>query len=99
MRIAICDDDKSIREGIKGMLENNADLPGNVCVFEASSGIELIDEHKVDPFDIIFLDIEMDGMDGMEAGQEIRKIDKDVIIKQLSMNMNMTYLSNALKCK
>ncbi len=42
-------------------------------------GIDLVDEYR-GQFDIIFLDIQMKHMNGMEAAEKIRKIDSDVIL-------------------
>ena len=75
MRIAICDDEKNIRE----LIENKVirQYPKAEIVF-FSSGEELLlsDMH----IDILFLDIQMSGRDGMETARELRKLDNDVMI-------------------
>ena len=75
MRIAICDDEKNIRE----LIENKVirQYPEAEIVF-FSSGEELLlsDMH----IDILFLDIQMSGRDGMEIARELRKLDNDVMI-------------------
>ena len=75
MRIAICDDEKNIRELIKGKMANQ--YPDANIIF-CNSGEELLlsDEH----IDILFLDIQMQGKNGMETARELRKKDKNVII-------------------
>lgn len=75
MRIAICDDEKNIRELIGNKVEKQ--YPETEIVF-FSSGEELLlsDMH----IDILFLDIQMPGRDGMETARELRQRDNDVII-------------------
>ena len=75
MRIAICDDEKNIRELIGNKVAKQ--YPEAEIVF-FSSGEELLlsDKH----IDILFLDIQMSGKNGMETARELRKKDKSVIL-------------------
>ncbi len=75
MRIAICDDEKNIRELIADKVLKQ--YPEAEIVF-FSSGEELLlsDKHT----DILFLDIQMSGRNGMETARELRKKDKNVIL-------------------
>ena len=75
MRIAICDDEKNIRELIGNKVVKQ--YPDEELVF-FSSGEELLlsDMH----IDILFLDIQMSGKDGMETARELRKKDKNMIL-------------------
>ena len=75
MRIAICDDEKNIRELIGNTITKQ--YPEAEIVF-FSSGEELLlsDKH----IDILFLDIQMVGRNGMETARELRKKDKNVIL-------------------
>jgi len=73
MRIAICDDLSSEREALKNMLVQEIK---NCTVTEFDNGLRLITCHNDEPFDLIFLDIIMPGISGIETAQEIRKTDK-----------------------
>lgn len=75
MRIAICDDEKNIRELIKGKIANQ--YPNANIIFY-NSGEELLLSDN--PIDILFLDIQMQGKNGMETARELRKKDKKIII-------------------
>ena len=75
MRIAICDDEKNIRELIADKVKKQYPQ-GDIVFF--SSGEELL-LSKEQP-DILFLDIQMNGKNGMETARELRKKDKKVII-------------------
>ena len=75
MRIAICDDEKNIRELIGNKV--TVQYPEAEIVFYPS-GEELLlsDKH----IDILFLDIQLTGRNGMETARELRKRDDDVIL-------------------
>ena len=68
MEIAICDDDKVIREQIRGLIkQQRADAA--VALYE--SGEELLACKR--QFDLVFLDIQMKGIDGMETARKLRR--------------------------
>ncbi len=75
MDIAVVDDEKVIREQLREMIENQKPDCNAVCF---SSGEELLAAAK--PFDIIFLDIQMDGMNGIEAAKEVRETNTDTVL-------------------
>lgn len=75
MQIAICDDEKNIRELIGDKVKSQ--FPEAEIDFY-SSGDELLLSDK--PIDILFLDIQMSGRNGMETARELRKKDKRTII-------------------
>ena len=75
MRIAICDDEKNIRELIKGKIEKQYP-EANIIFYSSGEELLLSDEH----IDILFLDIQMQGKNGMETAGELRKKDKKIII-------------------
>jgi len=75
MRIAICDDEKNIRELIANKVTKQ--YPEAEIVF-FSCGEELLLADK--SIDILFLDIQMSGRNGMDTARELRKKDKDVIL-------------------
>jgi len=67
-RILIIDDEVSIQETLSGILEDEGFAP--VCASSAESGIEMIDEQKID---LVLLDIWLgDTMDGMAALEKIK---------------------------
>ena len=74
MRILICDDDAWIVEDIQKLIQNyfrhiHQKCPETVCY---NNGQDLLyDKWEKD---IIFLDIEMPGMDGIYAGNELMKM-------------------------
>lgn len=76
IKIGICDDDKNIIQKMKNYI---SEYKGDKCIIESyNSGEELIENKK--KFDVIFLDIDMEGIDGIETGRQIRDYDKNVKI-------------------
>ena len=75
MRIAICDDEKIIRELIGKKVTT---LYPDADIIFCQSGEELLlsDKH----IDILFLDIQMAGKNGMETARELRKRGNHVVL-------------------
>ncbi len=68
LNIAICDDEKMIREQIKELAEK--EMP-DVCAGLYETGDALLAAGK--QFDIVFLDIQMEGTDGIETAKRLRQ--------------------------
>ena len=75
MDIAVVDDEKAIREHVCALIEEQQ--PGSVIEAYAT-GEELLASGK--RFDIVFLDIQMDGMNGIEAARELRERQEDTVL-------------------
>ena len=75
MRIAICDDEKNIRELLRSKVTKQ--YP-DADIIDFSSGEDLLLSNQY--IDILFLDIQMPGKNGMETARELRKKNKKVIL-------------------
>ena len=75
MRIGVCDDEKDIRELISNKIKK--EYPNSEIVF-FKSGEELLLESK--DIDILLLDIQMPGRNGIEIARELRKKNKKTIL-------------------
>ena len=75
MQIAICDDEKNVQELLRSKIVKQ--YPDADIIF-FSSGEELL--LSAQHIDILFLDIQMTGKNGMETARELRKKDKNVIL-------------------
>lgn len=81
LQVAICEDieiDRRLLEKIVSSLMRERGIAFEIEVF--GSGEALIDVYKNHPYHLIFMDIMMDGMDGIETGRQIRKMDANVEI-------------------
>jgi len=74
-RILVIDDEEAIRKAFVLALEDTA-----YQVDTAESGEKGIEMAKEANYDLIFLDLKMPGMNGVETLRELRKMDKDVPI-------------------
>lgn len=80
LTIAICDDDKNHVDIIREYI-NRIDIDCDFEIIEAYSGEELLKLTKDKHIDIIFLDIEMKELNGIETGKKVRKMyEKTVIV-------------------
>lgn len=75
MYIRICDAGKEIRELIKGKV-NKYYPAGDMVSYK--SGQQVLDALQLP--DILFLDIQMPGIDGMEAAWRLRRRNRQMII-------------------
>jgi len=75
LNIAVCDDEKIIREQIKGLLERQ-EQDSDIELYV--TGDALLASGK--KFDIVFLDIQMDGMNGIETARKIRGRNEETIL-------------------
>lgn len=74
IRIAVCDDDERERKKLLKLLEQYPGAP--LLAEEYSCGEDLLAAGK--RYDILLLDIDMEGMDGIETARRIREADKEV---------------------
>ena len=80
IRIALVEDDASYRQELKAYLEQYARENGEeIDVKTFADGYEIAQDYRAE-YDIIFMDILMRFMNGMQAAREIRKKDEEVII-------------------
>lgn len=99
MRIAICDDEERYRVELKTVLDKlliNVDY--NIDTFE--DGQILIDSFSKDPYDLVFLDIEMPAVDGITLAKKIRSRSEKVFIVFLTGHVEYAlegYEVNALR--
>ena len=78
--VAICDDEKRDIESLKKDICENKDFEHLLRIHEYDSADALLKDVGKINFSIIFLDIQMEGMDGEQAAEEIRKLDDAVIL-------------------
>ena len=83
LRICICDDEKIQRSELKSIINRELELKGvDFSIEESEDGETLMSILNRDKnyFDIIFLDIEMDGIDGVETARQIRALNDTAVI-------------------
>lgn len=82
LRIALCDDEMTARDSLRVQLESVLMEGCEEIVYEFSSGAGAASWLKKHPgeIDLLFLDVEMKGQNGMETAAKIRQFDENLII-------------------
>ena len=93
MNIVVVDDDKLVAISLKTILESTGRI--NVLAM-GSSGSEAISLYGTHHPDVILMDIRMEGMNGIEAGEKILSADKDARILYLTTFSDDEYIVKAL---
>ena len=93
IRVVIADDHHLIRQGLRDLLEKESDIR---IVAEAVDGREAIDAvHRVRT-DVIVMDVEMPGINGIEATRRIRASFSEIRVVMLSMHSDPALIRKAL---
>lgn len=94
MRIVVIDDDKLVCAALKTILEAEKDIFVEGTGHNGKDAIELYNSLKPD---ILLMDIRMDTMTGLEAGEHIIEMDKTAKILFLTTFSDDDYIVKALK--
>jgi DNA-binding NarL/FixJ family response regulator len=90
--ILLVDDHGLVRRGFRRILEDETDLE---VVGEASSGVEAIEVAQRLKPNVIVMDYAMEGLDGVQATIELRRLVPASAVLILSMHSDETYVRNA----
>lgn len=93
MKLLLVDDDKLVCSSLKIILSSDSDIQVLGTGYNGKEGVELYNELKPD---VLLMDIRMDVMTGLEAGEEILKIHKDAKILYLTTFLDDDYIIKAL---
>ena len=94
INIIIVDDHAVVRKGLMQILEDHSDF---YSVDEASSGEELLEKVKTRTYDIIVLDISMQGRDGIDTLKQLRRQNSNSKVLAFSMYPEDQYAMRLLK--
>lgn len=92
--VLIVDDHKLIRDGIQSMLDHTLDME---VIGSVSSGEDSINRVQQKRPDVILMDIQMNGMTGIEATRWIKDIDPTIKIILVTMEISKEYVSAGIK--
>lgn len=80
MRVAIAEDDRLYSDQLLSYLDRFAKESGQPVEIELfTSGTQLVERYR-GAWDLLLLDVDMPGMNGLEAARAIRRSDPDVLI-------------------
>ena len=93
-RILVVDDHVVVRDGLKRLLD---ELPSKPTFGEASSAPEALQLIKLQPWDVVVLDISLEDRSGLETLKEIKKIRPKLPVLILTMHSEGQYARRAFK--
>ena len=80
IRIAMVEDEAAVREQLMGYVQRYTRQYGTeFSVTEFADGVDILEDYRP-VYDIVFLDVEMKHLDGMETARRIRALDADVVL-------------------
>ena len=94
INVLIADDHSLLRQGLKQILELEDDI---AVVAQASDGSEAVEMTKAHKPDVILMDINMPGTNGLQAIKEIKKEKIDSRIIVLTIHEDREYLFKTLQ--
>lgn len=95
LKILIADDHNMVRKGIKLMLSQQKSF--TPVISEASDGLEALGLASNLEFDVILLDINMPGIDGISVIKKLKKLKNNFNILVLSMHKEEHFIIQAIK--
>lgn len=94
VRVLLVDDHALFREGLAGIISSQPDMQ---VVGEANDGLEaFVKAQELKP-NLILMDVQMPGMDGLEAARQIKQILPEAVIIMLTVRDDDEKLFGALK--
>lgn len=94
IRVLIADDHAVVRDGLALVLTQ---LDGFEVVGEAATGIEAVKQAVILKPDVVLMDVQMPGLDGVEATRQITDLMPSVAVLMLSMYSDETAAVGAMR--
>lgn len=94
IRILLVDDHPLVRDGLRARLEA---MPQFEVVGEAGSASEALEAARAHQPDLVLMDINMRGVNGIEATARFREQFPDIAVLVLSMHDKLEYVSQAIQ--
>ncbi len=94
IRVVLADDHVFVRDGIKSLLENEANIE---VVGEAIDGADALEVVATSKPDLLIVDIRMPNLTGIEVVEKLRSESNNVKIIMLSMHESEEYVLKSIK--
>jgi two-component system nitrate/nitrite response regulator NarL len=94
IRVVLADDHVFVRDGIKSLLENEANIE---VVGEAIDGADALEVVATSKPDLLIVDIRMPNLTGIEVVEKLRSDNNNVKIIMLSMHESEEYVLKSIK--
>ena len=94
IKLVLADDHAVVRSGLRMLLQAQPDIE---IVGEAESGKEALAQVRLLQPDVILMDIQMPGMNGIEATRQIKEAGEDTAVLALTMHEDDQYFFEMLQ--
>lgn len=94
IRVVIADDHHLVRQGLRSLLEHNADME---VVGEAGTGYEAIEQAAQLQPDVIVMDLSMPRLDGVQAASRILDLNASIQVVIVSMHADTAIIHNLVR--
>ena len=94
IKIVIADDHEIVRAGLKQIISDDEDME---VLGESNNGENLIELVKKNDYDVVLLDLKMQGISGIDVIKHIKAIKPDLPIIVLSMHAEDQYAVRTIK--
>ena len=94
IRVVLADDHVFVRDGIKSLLENEANIEVVGEAIDGADALEVVADSKPD---LLIVDIRMPNLTGIEVVEKLRSDNNEVKIIMLSMHESEEYVLKSIK--
>jgi DNA-binding NarL/FixJ family response regulator len=94
MRVLIVDDHPVTRDGLRSALSTSTEVE---IVGEATNGLEAVEAVRKLMPEVVFMDVRMPGMDGLEATKEIRQVSPDTKVILFTVEESRAAIAEAIR--
>jgi YesN/AraC family two-component response regulator len=96
LNILLVDDNKHFLQALKYMVEESSNEKID-RIYQANNGVEALSILKKQHVDVVFMDIEMPEMNGIEATKKATELNRFLTIIALSFHQEMEYVMQMLE--
>jgi YesN/AraC family two-component response regulator len=96
LNILLVDDNKHFLQALKYMVEESCEEKIDK-IYQANNGLEALNILKKQHIDVVFMDIEMPEMNGIEATKKATEFNRFLTIIALSFHQEMEYVMQMLE--
>lgn len=93
IKVILADDNENIRQSIRGLLELDGDID---VIAEAVDGKDVLEKIKTMEPEVVVMDVNMPGMDGIEAAEFITENYPDIYVVMISVDDNIQNFKKAM---
>lgn len=92
INVAVCDDNEVyLEKSVKFLKKEFSNYTNKFRIQKFTNGNIFMNEHHNNPFDIVFLDIDMPDIDGFEIAKKLRELNDNCLIIFITIHSELVY--------